>query len=259
MGLFDKIFGTSDKIKVHFIDNSDGQTIGASEMNADQLPETFSVPTTMHIQDSDWDVEEAIPVNSIDFVKAKSLVLKMRKIEKMNIDDIWYSLSTISNEFPQTAAMTQPTEFDIHIHEDDYRQKEFLNSNARALIKEEFIGIKNIRENHSKKSGEYTLFKKCHVRTIIGTPNLIINFNELKGLLKSDFVGQVIISDEILKNGFALKTNNATYFGTLDNDTVTELCIAQWNENTISDIIRICKAFNLVFVNWNNCEIVKND
>jgi len=259
MGLFDKIFGTSDKIKVQFIDNSNGQTIGVSEMKTDQLPETFSVPTTMHIQDNDWNVEEAIPESSIDFVKKKSLVLKMRKIEKMNIDDIWYSLSTISNEFPQTVAMTQQTEFDIHIHEDDYRQKEFLNSNAQALIEEEFIGIRNIWENHSKKSEEYTLFKKCHVRSIIGTPNLTINFNELKGLLKSDLVGQVFINGETLKNGFALKTNSATYFGTLDNDTVTELCISQWNENTTSEIKRISKAFNLFFVNWNNCGIVKND
>jgi len=259
MGLFDNIFGTSDKIKVQFIDNSNGQIIGVTEMKADQFPETFSVPTTMHIQDNDWDVEEAIPENSIDFVKTKNLVLKMRKIEKMNIDDIWYSLSTISNEFPQTVAMTQPTEFDIHIHEDDYRQREFLNFDALSLIEEEFIEIKNIWENHSKKSEEYTLFKNCHVRNVIGIPNLTINFYELKTLLKSDSVGQVIINGEILKNGFAIKTGNATYFGTLDNDSVTELCISQWNQNATSEVKEITKVFNLLFVNWNHCEIVKND
>jgi hypothetical protein len=236
-----------------------GQTIGISEMKADQLPETFSLATTMHIQDNDWTVEEAIPENSIDFIKTKSLVLKMRKIEKMNINDIWYSLSTISNEFPQTVPMTQQTEFDIHIHEDDYRQKEFLNINALSLIEEEFIGIKNIWENHSKKSEEYTLFKNCHVRNVIGTPNLTINFNELKTLLKSNSVGQVFINGETLINGFAIKTDNATYFGTLANDTVTELCISQWNENTTTEIKGIDKAFNLLFVNWNHCEIVKND
>jgi hypothetical protein len=259
MGLFDKIFGTSDKIKVQFIDNFNGQTIGVSEMKADQLPETFSVPTTMHIQDNDWNVEEAIPENSIDFVRTKSLVLKMRKIEKMNINDIWYSLSTISNEFPQTGAMTQQTEFDIHIHEDDCRQKEFININAQALIEEEFIGIKDIWENYSKKVEENTFFKSCHVRNVIGTPNLTINFNALKTLLKSNSVGQVIINGEILKNGFAIQTGNTAYFGTLDIDTVTELCISQWNENTTNEIKGINKAFNLLFVNWNHCEIVKND
>lgn len=79
MGLFDKIFGTDNRIKVQFIDDSNGQTIVLSQMEADQLPETFSVPTTMHIQDSDWNVEEASPENAIDFVKTKSLVLKMKR------------------------------------------------------------------------------------------------------------------------------------------------------------------------------------
>ena len=93
----------------------------------------------------------------------------------------------------------------------------------------------------------------------IGTPNLTINFNELKTLLKSNSVGQVIINSKILKNGFAIKTDNTAYFGTLDIDTVTELCISQWNENTTNEIKGISKAFNLLFVNWNHCEIVKND
>lgn len=259
MGLIDKIFGTSDRINVQFIDNFNGQTIGISEMKADQLPKTFSVPTTMHIQGSDWNVEEAIPENSVDFVKTKNLVLKMRKIEIMNINDIWYSLSTISNEFPETVPITQPTELDIHIHEDDYRQKEFLNINALPLIKEEFLGIKNIWDNHSHKSEELTIFKNCHVRNVIGLPNLTINFNELKTILKSDSVGQVIINGEALKNGFSIETDCATYFGTLYNDTVTELCISEWTESAENEIREITKVFNLLFVIWNHCEILKND
>jgi hypothetical protein len=88
MGLFDKIFGTDNRIKVQFIDTFNGQTIGVSKMKLDQLPETFSVHTTMHIEDSDWNVEEAIPENAIDFARTKSLILKMRKIEKINTNDI---------------------------------------------------------------------------------------------------------------------------------------------------------------------------
>ncbi|HTN06266.1 MAG TPA: hypothetical protein VL121_05990 [Agriterribacter sp.] len=259
MGLFDKIFGTSDKIKVQFIDNFNGQTIGVSEMKADQLPETFSVPTTMHIQDSDWNVEEANPENSIDFVKTKSLVLKMRKIEKANPNDIWFTTPTISNEFPQKVATTRQTEFDIHILEDDYRHKEFLNLNALPLIEQEFIGIKNIWDNDSKKSDDYTLFKNCHVRKVIGSPNLIINFNELKAILKCSSTGLVLINGEALLNGFAITTENTTYFGTLNIDTVTELCISQWNENSTREILEINKAFNLLFVNWYHCDIIKND
>src|SRR5688572_23836520 len=101
MGLFDKIFG-SDKIRVQFIDNSTGVTIGVSEMTPDQLPETFSVPTTMHIQEKEWSVDEAIPENSADFIKTKKLVLKLRAIEKINLQDALFTLPTISNEIPMT-------------------------------------------------------------------------------------------------------------------------------------------------------------
>jgi hypothetical protein len=259
MGLFDKIFGTSDKIKVQFIDNLNGETIGISEMKADQLPKTFSVPTTMHIQGNDWDVEEAIPENSIDFVKTRSLVLKMRKIEKIKTNDLWYSLPTISNEFPQTIAKTEQTDFDVQIHEDDYRQNEFLNLNAQPLIEKEILGIKDIWENHSKKSDKYTLFKNCHVRNVIGAPNLSIDFNKLKALLKCNSVGQVLVNGDALANGFGFKTENTTYFGVLNNDTVSELCILQWNENSINEILEINNAFDLLFVNWYHCNIIKND
>ncbi|GAA3566785.1 hypothetical protein [Snuella lapsa] len=259
MGLFDKIFGTNDKIRVQFIDNFNGQTIGVSEMTANQLPETFSVETTMHIQDNDWNVEEAIPVNSADFVKTKSLILKMRKVEKMNPNDIWFTTPTISNEFPQTTTKTTETEFDIFIHEDDYRQKEFLNMSSLSQVQEEFNDIKEIWTNHSKKSEDYTLFKNCHVRKIIGSPNLRINFKELQTLLKCHSVGQVIINGEVLVNGFAFKTNNTTYFGALLDETVIELCIAQWNDNTKNEILKINKTFNLLFVNWYHCDLIEND
>jgi hypothetical protein len=259
MSLFDKIFGGGDKIKVQFIDNLNGQIIGVSELKVEQLPETFSVPTTMHIKDCDWNVEEAIPENSIDFVRTKSLVLKMRKVEKINSKDIWFTTPTISNEFPQTIPKEKETEFDVFIHEDDYRQNEFLNLSSFPQIQEEFAGIREIWKNHSKKSDEYTLFKNCHVRKTIGSPNLKINFNQLKTLLKCNSVGQVIINGDILANGFSIKTENTTYFGTLNDETVTEFCIAQWNDDTTNEILAIDKTFNLLFVNWHHCDLIKND
>ncbi|MBL7974994.1 MAG: hypothetical protein JNJ85_08780 [Candidatus Kapabacteria bacterium] len=258
MGLLDKIFGTGNKIKVQFIDNINGQTIGVSEMTAGQLPETFSVQTTMYIQDNEWIVEEAIPENSTEFIKTKSLVLKMRKVEKMNPNDIWFTLPTISNEYPQLTQKTKETEFDISIHEDDYRQNEFLNQTSLPKIEEEFIGIKDIWNNHSKKNDDYTLFKNCHVRKTIGSPNLTINFNELKSLLNCSSIGQVVINGNILSNGFSIKTENTIYFGILKDDIVLELCIAQWNDNSINEILEINKTFNSVFVNWSHCDLIEN-
>jgi hypothetical protein len=193
------------------------------------------------------------------FGRTKKTEQESEKVEMMNPNDIWFTTPTISNEFPQTSPLTKQTEFDIQIHEDDYRQNEFLNLSALSLIEQEIIAIKNVWENHSKKSDDYTLFKNCHVRDKIGSPNLIINFSELKTILKSNSVGQVIINGEALINGFAIKTQNTTYFGTLKNDIIIELCIAEWNENTTNEILEINKTYNLIFANWYHNDIIKND
>lgn len=181
------------------------------------------------------------------------------KVEKMNPNDIWYSTPTISNEFPQIIPKTTETECDIFIHEDDYRQNEFLNASSLRQVQEEFNSIKDIWTNHSKKSEKYTLFKNCHVRKIIGSPNLKINFNELKTLLNCNSVGQVIINGEVLVNGFAFTTENTTYFGTVLGETAIKLCIAQLNDSTKKEIFEINKTFNLLFVNWYHCDLIEND
>jgi hypothetical protein len=77
--------------------------------------------------------------------------------------------------------------------------------------------------------------------------------------LKCSSTGKVLINGETLFNGFAITTENTTFFGILNIDTVTELCISQWNESSISEILEINKAFNLLFVNWYHCDIIKND
>jgi len=193
------------------------------------------------------------------FGRTKKTEQETAKVELMNPNDIWFTTPTISDEFPQTTPQTKETDFDIFIHEDDYRQNEFLNVNSQSLIEEEFKSIKDIWSNHSKKSGEYTLFKNCHVRKTIGSPNLTVDFTRLKSLLNGNSVGQVIINGEILTNGFAIKTENTTYFGILNKNTVVELCIAQWNENTTREILEINKTFNLLFANWHYCDLIKND
>ena len=256
MGLLDRIFGADKMIKVHFIDNRNGQTICISRMKADQLPKSFSVPTTMHIYETDWTVEQAIPENAADFIKSRNLLLKVRKIEKFNAADIWYSIPTTSNEFPRTSAVQGKADFAIQIHEDDYRQKEFLKRSAKPKIEAEFIGIRNIRDNHSKKSGDYILYKNCHIRSEIGTPGLSIDFNALSSLLSCASIGQVIINGEALSNGFAIKTPYTTFFGLMEQDIVTELCVSDWTKDSIQEINEVNKAYGLLFVNWCHCDII---
>ena len=218
----------------------------------------FTIITLLFISCSTKDNDKMGLFDKI-FGRNKKAPQESEKFKMVNPNDLWFTLPTISNEFPQTSPKTKDTEFDIYIHEDDYRQNEFLNGSALSAIQLEFKEIKEIWDNHSKKAEDYTLFKNCHVRKTIGLPNLTVNFNELKTLLKFNSVGQVIIDGNALVKGFAFKTENTTYFGTLKDDQVIELCIAKWNEATKNEILKINKTFNLVFVNWYHYEIIKND
>lgn len=179
-------------------------------------------------------------------------------LTELNLNDIWFSLPTISNEFPLTVPLGNQTDFDIQIHEDDFRQNEFLKKSARAAIETELSAINEVWNIYSKKGDGYTVFKVCHVRKTIGEPGLNIPFNDLKSLLNSSDAGQVIVNGAALAGGFVIKTQHTTYYGTLDQDMVTTLCLFEWSEQSIAEINAINKSFNTLLVNWCQCEIMNH-
>lgn len=261
MGLFERIFKTDDKIKVQFIDNSTGQAIGIAEMTADQLPQTFSLATTMRIQENEWTVEEAIPANSVDFIKTKNLVLKLRKIEYMNPENILFTLPTISNELPTTTDRSLYLDFENSISEDDWRQNEFLNHSSFPLVDIEVSKIRDVWKNNRKGvDANFNAFTKCHVRKTIGEPKLLLDLDSIIEVLQTNQIGSLNINNQFVMNGFSLQTALTTYYGTIENNKVTQFCISSFSDNSIDEVNKIVNAFDLIFVNWYHCEIVaKND
>jgi len=260
MGFISK--NKSDKIRVEFINSLNNEVIGISEMTADQLPETFEVNTTMNLGgDNDWSVDEAIPEKSTDFIKSKHLILKMSKIELMNPKDILFSLPTISDEIASTVPKALFNDFEYQILEDDWRQNEFLNKASINLINQEIEEIKKIWKNGKIEDASFNAFKNCHVRSLIGFPNLNIDFENLKSLLKIKKIGSLkfIKQKEFVENAFVFKTEKTTYYGIVANHIVTQLCIGEFSDETIEEINQITNEFNLLFVGWYNYEIIGND
>src|SRR5688572_828275 len=178
----------------------------------------------------------------------------------INPKDILFTTPTVSNEFPPISETLINAEFVTFIFDDDWRQNEFLNFSALPLIEIEIEGIKKIWDNYSRKVDEqFTAFTECHVRKTIGEPKLEIDFEELLIALEQPKTGSLKIGNNFVANSFSLETRNTTYYGTLANKVVTELCISSWNDNTTSEILKLTKAFNLVFIGWYHCDIIKHD
>ena len=259
MSILNKLFGKSNKVRVQFIDALTGNTIGTSKMPPEQLPETFEVQTTMHLNDEDWSIEEAIPAHSKDFLETKELILKMRKVEKINPQDLLYSVPTISNEIPQPFYSGLFNGFEYSILDDDWRQNEFLSRSSFPLIEIEMKKIEELKKNHSKElDSGFTAFKSCHVRDIIGEPKLELSLPIIKDILKTDKVGSLKIatSNQYVKNGFSMKTHYTTFYGIFEDGIVTQFCIGEFTDNTSNEIQNITNEFDLLFVSWYQCQII---
>ena len=227
-------------------------------MPPEKLPETFEIQTTMHLNDEDWSIVEAIPSHSKDFLESKELTLKMNKVESMNPQDILFSLPTISNEIPQKSPPNIYNDFDFLILEDDWRQNEFLNKSAFPLIEIEIKKINELKQNDSKViDSEFTAFKNCHVRDTIGEPKLSLSLEQIKKLLNTENLGNLKTSSNFIENGFSLRTKSTTFYGTIENGIITQFCIGEFSDGTSNEIQKIINELDILFVGWCHCQIIE--
>ena len=69
-------------------------------MPSGAMADTFELETTLHLGDADWSVVDAEPRTKPEFVGTGKLVLRLRKVEKVDLSDILYSLPSICDRIP---------------------------------------------------------------------------------------------------------------------------------------------------------------
>jgi hypothetical protein len=135
--------------------------------------------------------------------------------------------------------------FELKILEDDWRQVEFLPLSVLPLIQEEMSEIEKLSESN-----------EIHVRRKIGANHLSIpldEFCELAGIKEKGSL-KFYDQDGYVKNGFALRSENYTYYGTIQGDTIKELCLDDF-ESADTEFYQVAARYNLVLVDWCNGQI----
>jgi hypothetical protein len=156
-------------IHVRFFDAASGRLLGESSIPAERLPQSFEADTTMHMQDGDWRVEEARPMTAIEFKRTGQLTLVLRqvKIETVDPGEILYSLPTIADALPGIIpGSSKLGRSVIEIHEDDWRQSEWVHISFMEQIESELEQIRQIHETARDGPG----FGRIHVRNAIPNP-----------------------------------------------------------------------------------------
>jgi hypothetical protein len=153
-------------IEVTLVDAASGRPFATSAMPVDQLPETFhELSTTMSVAGEDWQVERADPVDRAGYVEVGRLTLVLRKIGKIDPSKILFSLPTLEEALPPMRERDAAPAYAMH--EDDWRQREFVSRQFAGEVESEFAEIHRIYDGQQGLG-----FKRCHVRSRIRAPLL---------------------------------------------------------------------------------------
>jgi hypothetical protein len=244
LGFLDK------RIKVTFVDKSNDEILGVSKMVPDQLPDSFDKPTTFQFQEKEWQVIKADPVNKEDFRFTKKLTVYLTEVGFMDPQNILYTLPTISNELPSTVDEKLFDDFVLELHEDDWRQIEFLPIDILPAVQEEMAAVEAILfpEDETESSLGYN---SIHVRSKIGSRHLTIPFSDFSELVGVESKGTIALSGHpgFVKSGFAVRSKHCTYYGTLKDDIILELCLQQF-ESVDDEFATVADKFKLLLVSW---------
>jgi hypothetical protein len=255
-----------DTIHVEFVNDADKTIVGATDLMPDQLPDSLAIETSLQIKGSNWSVTRADPENKSDFIKAKKLKVFVLPVSSVPPGEIYFSLPTISNDIGGVAGEALPNENIFALHEDDWRQIEFVSTQFDRMIDEEVADIRRIYEQERLASGP---FKKVHIRKRIVNPlaGVSLHLPELATLLHpvKKFVAVGFQRQRgTIPNSFAWKIDSTmTVWGVTDtNNAVHTLCVMGRPEKGSIDsaseaFATLNSTYNLKFVDW--CRATKID
>lgn len=249
-------------ILLTLIDDNTGKIIAVSNPISRDLPESFAVETILHLGDQDWSVVHANPITREEAEKLGRLTLRLRKPTFVDASKVLYSLPTIYAQLPE-AGDDLVQEGDCLLHEDDWRQLEFVISDLTAVIEGELNAIGAIYGAHYANRG----FDKMHMRQQPAHPlsgSLLIG--DLMAQLGPSASRRGLAFDRQctrIRDGFSLAIeNDLLLYGLAPNSQIKVLCVvdrprACLSPDILETIVRLCARERLLLVSWCRCECIE--
>jgi hypothetical protein len=258
---------TEPTIRVQYVDAAGNSVLGYCNMPVSRLPESFALQTTVSIQDHQWSVVSAEPTEKADFLKTGQLRLVLSRLTSVDPKDILFSLPTISNDVGRTVGDAVPNDNVFVIHEDDWRQVEFVSSQFSSKINEEIADIRRIWE--SQRSGP--AFKTLHVRDRIPEPlaGCSLALGDLKEIIRPqrafDAVGFIRTAGTVPQSFAWALDEKLILWGVAGTDgRIHRLCLRGFaRRERVSETSSLLAAFTdryrLYFVDWCRMAVISDN
>jgi hypothetical protein len=258
-----------DVVHLQCIDAATGQVFSQSHMPVEKLPRSFEAQTTMHRPDGDWEVVSARPMTAEEALASGKLVLVLRKVETNFADskDVLFSLATICDgPLPVIAEGSSKLNADvIELHEDDWRQIEWISAALRKTVEQELEAIRQIHETESEGPG----FRKIHLRQAIPAPlgDRALRLDDLRDAIgeKAKRLDGISYAGTagIAKNAFAVRLiSSIELYGAVRDDEIQCLCTTGSRTNNawyddVTNLLVFAAERDLLLVDWLGATVIE--
>ena len=251
-------------IEVTFIDELTEESLGITQIAANNLPDVFEKDTTINLSGVDWNVLNSRPKTRAQYTKSKQLILWIRRVDEANDDDILYSLPSIYKNFPDVNNRSLSGS-ELTIAEDDWRQFELISNQLSEKVDKEIAKIQRIHENATDGVG----WREMHIRKKPEIPiasNIALTY--LASLLKVSAKSAGITYDgsqSPINEGYSFTLNDDfSVYGIAPKGKVQVIAIGQDsnispNARSIDLLQQLARKFNLDLVHWCRCIRVNPD
>jgi hypothetical protein len=184
----------------------------------------------------------------------------------MDPNDILFTTPTLNDAIPATEAGSKVGSDCIQLHEDDWRQFEFVDASLKSEIDAELADIGAIWDRNSVPLGEYgTAFREVHVRkripNALNTSMRLAEFEALVGQKPGPltFYGY----DEVLRDVHAVQIDKLVVYAVIQDDHVTTVGLDAVEQFTLPpDLLdRLAKFVhnhNVVLVHWRSRTLIES-
>jgi hypothetical protein len=182
-----------------------------------------------------------------------------QEMEKMKPQDILYTTPTINDALPKLSQNETGNELTVRIHEDDWRQFEFVSLNHKEQINYELNSIDAIWKKHSVPIGEYTGFNSIHVRKKITKP-LSIKFSksEFEKLIGGTSVGITFLDNSReIEDVYAIRKAGYIFYAHITANKLVTLGVERNTDEFLpEEVAKNIKNFvdenDLALIHWRS-------
>ncbi|MCY7366645.1 MAG: hypothetical protein LH474_00635 [Chamaesiphon sp.] len=251
-------------IEVTFIDELTDESLGVTQIAANNLPDIFEQDTTINLSGVDWNVLNSRPKTRAQYTKSKQLILWIQRVEEISDSDILYNLPSICKKFPEVNDRSL-TGTELILAEDDWRQFEFISNTFADKVDKEIFKIQRIHDHAKDGSG----WRELHMRSKPEIPisnNIALTY--LASMLQVPAKSAGITYDgsqSPIKDGYSFTLNDDfSVYGIAPKGKIQVIAIGQDcnispNENSIDLLQQLARKFNLDLVHWCRCIRVNPD